>query len=120
MITFEFKDYRNYEKPVLYTLRTVEFIGKLVRHILPHYFNVIRHYGLLASRGKYAYKQITDKLLPLSEKVEPAADWRERQTAYRGKDPLICPIYKMIIVFVSAHLPNPLSSVMAKLRAVYP
>ncbi|MBF0095775.1 MAG: transposase [Magnetococcales bacterium] len=120
MITFQFKDYRNHERPVLYTLRTIEFIRKLIRHIPPHYFNVIRHYGLLASRVKTAYKQITDKLLPNSEAAEPALDWRTRQTLFRGKDPMICTICKKAMVFVSAHLPNPLSHVKAKLQAAYP
>ncbi|MCP3928739.1 MAG: transposase, partial [Bacteroidetes bacterium] len=67
-VTFQFKDYRHNGSKVLYTLKTIEFIKKLIRHIPPHYFNVIRHYGLLASRVKAKYKEITDKLLatPLS------------------------------------------------------
>ncbi|MBF8274822.1 MAG: Transposase zinc-binding protein [Magnetococcales bacterium] len=120
MITFLFKDYRNHERPVLYTLRTVEFIKKLVQHIPPHYFNVIRHYGLLASRVKAAYRKLTDKLLPPSAEVKPASDWRERQTAYRGKDPMICSICGKVMAFVSAHLPNPLSLVKARFQAAYP
>lgn len=120
MITFEFKDYRNHEKPVFYTLRTVEFIRKLVQHIPPHYFNVIRHYGLLASRMKAVYKQITDKLLPLSAEVKPAADWRERQTAYKGVDPLLCGVCGKVMVFVKAHLPNPLSLIKTQFQAAYP
>jgi len=62
-VSFEFKDYRDKGSKVLYTLKTVEFIRKLVRHIPPHYFNVIRHYGLSANRVKTAYKKITDTLL---------------------------------------------------------
>ncbi|MBF0117112.1 MAG: transposase [Magnetococcales bacterium] len=120
MITFEFKDYRNHERPVLYTLRTVEFIRKLVQPIPPHYFNVIRHYGLLASRVKAAYRNLTDKLLTPSANVKPAADWRERQTAYRGKDPLLCGVCGKMMAFVSAHLPNPLSLVKARFQAAYP
>ncbi|CAK0752368.1 hypothetical protein CCP3SC1_200008 [Gammaproteobacteria bacterium] len=57
-VTFEFKDYRNNGGKVLHTLRTVEFIKNLVQHIPPHYFNVIRHYGLLASRVKTTYKKL--------------------------------------------------------------
>ncbi|MEO5334042.1 MAG: transposase zinc-binding domain-containing protein [Magnetococcus sp. YQC-5] len=109
MITFLFKDYRNHERPVLYTLRTIEFIKKLVQHIPPHYFNVIRHYGLLASRVKASYKQIADRLLPSAGEVEPASDWRTRQTAFQGRVPLICTICKKVMVLVSVHLPNPLS-----------
>lgn len=57
MVSFEFKDYRNNSSKVLYTLKTIEFIRKLIRHIPPYYFNVIRHYGLLASRVKSMYKK---------------------------------------------------------------
>ena len=57
LLTFEFKDYRHHGSKVRYTLKTIEFIRKLIRHIPPHYFNVIRHYGLLASRVKALYKE---------------------------------------------------------------
>ncbi len=120
MVTFEFKDYRDGEKKSLYTLKTIEFIRKLVRHIPPHYFNLIRHYGLMASRVKGAYKKITDKLLKQPPTVKAAQDWRERQTAFRGKDPLVCTICQKVMRFVSAYLPNPLSVVKAKLQATFP
>ena len=120
MVTFVFKDYRNNGSKVRYTLKTVEFIRKLVRHIPPHYFNLIRHYGLMASRVKGAYKKITDKLLEQPSAVKPAQDWRERQTAYRGKDPLVCTICQKVMRFVSAYLPNPLSVVKARLQAAFP
>jgi hypothetical protein len=120
MVTFEFKDYRDGEKKSLYTLRTVEFIRKLIRHIPPHYFNLIRHYGLMASRVKGAYKAITDKLLKQPPTVQAAQDWRERQTAFRGKDPLICTVCRKVMQFVSAYLPNPLSEIKARLQAAFP
>nr|VFK39817.1 MAG: Putative transposase [Candidatus Kentron sp. SD] len=48
----QYKDYRNGSGKVLHTLKTIDFIGRLIRHIPPHYFNVIRHFGILASRVK--------------------------------------------------------------------
>ena len=120
MVTFEFKDYRDGEKKSLYTLRTVEFIRKLVRHIPPHYFNLIRHYGLMASRVKSAYKKLTDKLLKKPPPVKAALDWRDRQTAFRGKDPLVCTVCQKVMKFVSAYLPNPLSLIKAKFQAAFP
>ena len=119
MVTFEFKDYRDNGSKSLYTLKTVEFIKKLVRHIPPHYFNVIRHYGLLASRVKTTYKKITDKLLGKASGVKTAQDWRERQTAFRGEDPLVCRICQKVMRFVSAHLPNPISMIKARMQAVF-
>jgi hypothetical protein len=120
MITFEFKDYRDGEKKSLYTLKTVEFIRNLIRHIPPHYFNLIRHYGLMASRVKGTYKKITDKLLKKPSAIKPAQDWRERQTAFRGKDPLICIICRKVMEFVSAYLPSPLSQIKTKLQLAFP
>lgn len=119
MITFEFKDYRDSGKKSLYTLKTIEFIRKLVRHIPPHYFNVIRHYGLLASRVKTAYKKITDKLLGMAPGVKAVQNWQERQTAFRGNDPLLCRICQKTMVFVSAYLPNPLQRVKTKLQSAF-
>jgi len=62
-VTFEYKDYRHGGSKVLHTLKTIDFIGRLIRHILPHCFNVIRHFGILASRVKKQYKEITDRVL---------------------------------------------------------
>ena len=118
-ISFEFKDYRDNGSRVLYTLKTIEFIRKLVRHIPPHYFNVIRHYGLSASRVKTAYKTITDKLLGKASGVKTAKNWRERQTDFQGKDPLICNICQTGMVFVTAHIPNPLTLVKVKLQSAF-
>lgn len=119
MVSFEFKDYRNNSSKVLYTLKTIEFIRKLIRHIPPHYFNVIRHYGLLASRVKSMYKKITDRLMGKASDVKEFQDWRERQTSFRGKDPMLCRICGKVMVFVSAYLPNPLSLIKARLQNIF-
>ena len=104
---------------MLYTLKTIEFIRKLVRHIPPHYFNVIRHYGLSASRVKTVYKTITDKLLGKASDIKTAKDWRERQTDFQGKDPLLCNICQTVMVFVTTHIPNPLTLVKVKLQSAF-
>lgn len=119
-LTFEFKDYRDNGSKVLYTLKTIEFIRKLTRHIPPHYFNVIRHYGLMASRVKSKYKEITDRLLATPASVKKAKNWRERQTTFRGQDPLLCKICRRVMTLVSAHLPNPLKSVRASFQTAFP
>jgi hypothetical protein len=118
-VTFEFKDYADNGSKVLYTLKPIEFIRKLVRHIPPHYFNLIRHYGLSASRVKAIYKTITDKLLGKASDVKTAKTWRERQLDYKGKDPLICNICQTVMVFVTAHIPIPLALVKAKLQSAF-
>jgi len=118
-ISFDFKDYRDNGSKVLYTLKTIEFIRKLVSHIPSHYFNVIRHYGLSASRVKTAYKTITDKLLGRASGVKTAKNWRKRQTDFQGKDPLICNICQTVMVFVTAHIPNPFTLVKVKLQSAF-
>ena len=119
MVTFEYKDYKNNETPVKYTLKTIEFIRKLVRHIPPHYFNVIRHYGLLASRVKSQYKEITDKLLDKPAAIKPAPNWRERQTAFRGEDPMLCKICRKVMVFVDAYIPTSLYLMRVKFQSAF-
>ncbi|CAK0752341.1 hypothetical protein CCP3SC1_200006 [Gammaproteobacteria bacterium] len=65
-------------------MRTVEFIKNLVQHIPPHYFNVIRHYGLLTSRVKTTYKKITDKLLGILSSIQTSKTWRERSIGFQN------------------------------------
>jgi len=114
-IAFEYKDYTNNGGKVLYKLKTVEFIRKLIRHIPEHYFNVIRHFGLMASRVKAAYKEITDRLLPSSPRPEKALTWQERQTAFLGRNPLVCKICQKPMRFVSVSIPHSLSNSKAQL-----
>jgi hypothetical protein len=118
-ITYEFKDYNNNGSKVLHTLKTIRFIKRLVRHIPPHYFNVIRHYGLLANRVKSIYTKITDKLLRKIPCIKTVKNWRERQTEYRGEDPLLCKICQKTMVFVSNHLPIPLLTIKSRLQFVF-
>ena len=118
-VTFEFKDYRNNGGKVLHTLKTVEFIKNLVQHIPPHYFNVIRHYGLVASRVKTTYKKITDTLLGTLASIQSPKTWRERQTAFREEDPLVCRICNRVMEFVSNHIPMSLRLVKKRFQSVF-
>ena len=119
-VSFEFKDYRGNGSKVIRTLRTFDFIKKLVRHIPPHYFNVIRHYGIMASRVKGTFKKLIDKLLGEASGVEAAKNWQERQTDYYGKDPLRCRICNKVMKFVMAHQPHSLSAIKAEMERVFP
>ena len=97
-------------------LRSIDFIERLTRHISPHYFNAIRHFWLLGSRVKKQYKEITDRVLESPPRVDKAPNWRERQTAFLGPDPLICTVCGKLMSFVSSHIPNPLWRVKKELR----
>jgi len=74
----------------------------------------------MASRIKNRYKEITDILLATPPTVKKTKNWRERQTTFQGKDPLLCKICQRVMVFVSAHLPNPLKSVRASFQTAFP
>jgi hypothetical protein len=91
----------------------------VILYIPPHYFNVIRHYGILANRVKKAYQKLTEKLLGAVPDVEKAKTWRERQELLHGKDPLRCRICNKIMKFSSAHYPNSLSSIKAKIDIAF-
>ncbi len=118
-VIFEFKDYKNNGSKVLYTLKTLKFIKNLIQHIPPHYFHVIRHYGILANRVKSKFKEITDKLLATPPYVEKSENWRERQTKFQGKDPLLCKICQRTMRFVSAFLPEPLKTIKNSLQIAF-
>ena len=53
-VTFRWKDYAHGNRHRLMTLDAVEFIRRFLLHILPAGFQRLRHYGLLANRGRQA------------------------------------------------------------------
>ncbi len=97
---------KNVSYKTTWQLPTFEFIARLIRHIPPHYFNVIRHYGIIASRVKTAYKKITDKLLGAASAIKKFRNWRERQAQLRGQDPMICKICQRTMKLVKEYRPR--------------
>lgn len=51
-VSFFYKDYRDAAKKKIATISGWEFLRRFAKHILPHGFMRIRHYGILASRNK--------------------------------------------------------------------
>lgn len=51
-VTFQWKDYRDEGKCKVMTLAAHEFIRRFLLHVLPYRFMKIRHFGILANRGK--------------------------------------------------------------------
>jgi hypothetical protein len=68
-VTFDYKDYADGARHKSMELETEEFIRRLCLHILPPRFVKIRHYGLLANRGRQERLQQARHLLA----CEPAA-----------------------------------------------
>jgi hypothetical protein len=69
----------------------------------------------MASRVKGVYKKLTDVLLGSASDVKEAKNWQQRQEEFRGVNPLICPVCKTMMTFISAKYPNSLSFIKAKM-----
>ena len=51
-VTFEWKDYAHGNRPRTMTLAATEFLRRFLQHVLPPGLQRIRHFGLLANRGR--------------------------------------------------------------------
>lgn len=51
-VSFDYKDYADGGRHRTMTLRLEEFVRRFALHLLPERFTKIRHYGLLANRGR--------------------------------------------------------------------
>jgi hypothetical protein len=75
-VTFSYKDYRHNGKVKQMTLSSEEFARRFLQHVLPKGFVRIRHYGLLANRGRQAKLGTCRRLLlkePLAQQASVAA-----------------------------------------------
>ena len=89
-VTFSYKERGRPE--VKWTLPVEKFIRLLIKHILPQHFRVVRYYGALANRTKRLFKKALKKLFRRMKQMIEFDSWRQRITAFTGKDPLCCPI----------------------------
>lgn len=62
-VTFQYKDYADHERHKTMTLSSDEFLRRFLQHVLPPRFVKIRHYGLLANRGREERLQSCRQLL---------------------------------------------------------
>lgn len=74
------------------TLSVLEFIDILVQHIPFKYFKLIRHYGLLNNHKRKKCINIVQKIFGTIKNLIQKTTWRIRQTLFKGRDPLRCPI----------------------------
>ena len=81
-VTFAYKDYRQGGRQREMTLPGVEFARRFVQHVLPRGFVRVRHYGLLANRGREEKLALCHRLLLVATVVvevtatREAAAWR--------------------------------------------
>ena len=98
-VRFRIKDYAEGGKTAYRTVPVLAFVGRLIRHIPDKHFPMIRYRGIFCKRWKHRYLAQAREALarsttrsPEPETVVPVPTWAERQTAWRGCNPLICPV----------------------------
>ena len=91
---FTYRDRKRGDRRKVALLTAEEFIGRFLKHVLPERFQRIRHYGLLANRGKRARLNHCRKLLGAKPTIETQqqpqspAEWLK---SVLGIDPDRCP-----------------------------
>ena len=76
-VTFRWKNYARGNQPATMTLQAVEFVRRFLLHVLPRGFVKVRHFGLLANRGRRRNLALCRKLLVASSSAQdfhPAHD----------------------------------------------
>lgn len=91
-ISFRYKDNKDRDEngkaiEKVLTLHYREFFPRLLQHVPPAYFRIVRYYGVYSSKGsipaEYLYNTET-------EKENQASNWQEKQKERNGEDPLFC------------------------------
>jgi hypothetical protein len=94
-VCFSYRDRRDGDRRKSRWLPVDEFLRRFVKHVLPHQFTRIRHYGLLANRDKQARLALCRKLVG-ARQVQVVAANHEPQSvtewlASLGIEVTICP-----------------------------
>ena len=63
MVRFRYKDYAHGNRKRVMTLSALEFVRRLLLHVLPTGFVRIRHYGILANRHRHEKLALCRQLL---------------------------------------------------------
>jgi hypothetical protein len=90
-VTFEYKDYADGSRHKLLTLDLDEFIRRFRLHLLPEKFVKIRHYGLLANRGRKERIHKARAALGVKTRPDQEPDSGAAQPTDAAPAPLICP-----------------------------
>jgi len=93
-VRFTYRDRRDGDRQKLAALPADQFLQRFVKHVLPPRFQRIRHYGLLANRGKHERLRRCRELLggrPEPDRKPAASTIAEWLTIHLGIDPGVCP-----------------------------
>ena len=61
-VTFQWRDYRDSNRQKIMSLPAVEFIRRILMHVLPERFMKIRHYGFLSNPQKKTRLKLAQRL----------------------------------------------------------
>ena len=95
MVRFRYKDYAHSNRKRVMILTVLEFVRRLLLHVLPTGFQRIRHYGILANRHRQAKLALCRQLLGAGTAAEPefAEETREiRESASSITPTRVCPV----------------------------
>lgn len=93
-VRFTYRDRRDGDHRKIAVLPADQFLQRFVRHVLPPRFQRIRHYGLLANRGKHERLARCRELLGVRQEPDrapPTSSLAEWLTTHVGIDPDVCP-----------------------------
>ena len=94
MVRFRYKDYAHGNRKRVMTLTALEFVRRLLLHVLPTGFQRIRHYGILANCHRQAKLALCRQLLGSGTAAEPelAEETREPRESLSSITPTrVCP-----------------------------
>jgi Putative transposase len=80
MVRFRYKDYARGNRKRVMTPTALEFIRRLLLHVLPTGFMRIRHYGILANRHRHEKLSLCRRLLGSATTGEPECSEEARET----------------------------------------
>ena len=90
-VTFRYKDYAADRRGKTMTLSGEEFLRRFLQHVLPRGFVKIRHYGLLASRGRKDRLALCRRLLMPATVAASQTDSSENSEGLRPAREPCCP-----------------------------
>ena len=94
-IRFEYKDYTDGGLRKTMTLEVEEFVRRFLLHVLPRRFSKIRHYGLLANRGRQQRVAEVQAVLGSVVAAATVPTQEPPEAAPAEPKPLLCPHCKV-------------------------
>ncbi len=91
MVRFRYKDYAHGNRRRVMTLTALEFVRRLLLHVLPTGFMRIRHYGILSNRHRRQKLDLCRRLLESSQAAEPEPESPEEKKQTRESPSSVTP-----------------------------